>query len=792
MKNVLIISYYFPPAGGPGVQRVAKHVKYLRESGYNPIVITAAPSDYAGCSELAAPPDESLLQDIPAGTEIHRVRSRQPFRLFALLRRLRLEILREFLFVPDSALTWILPVIMEARRIAAGQPVDLIYTSVKPHSVALAGRILKRLLGKPWVLDFRDPWTRYFLATFPTRLHYQVERILERSVLRHADHVITATRGAREQLLMVCRSLSKDKVTAIPNGYDAEDYSGPPCGGNAAGIFTLVYAGVFCGGPGAGAGPDPGPIASCWRRVRRRLSYQPRGFDRLAHSPKFLLDALKELFAEQPERAGKIRLVHAGPDSKAHQAYAKELGLPPIIEAKGYVAHSEAVRLMEQGDALFLSLADSPAGEPNDCVPQKVYEYMGARKPVLALVPEGDAADILRRAGTGVLCPPRDVPAIKQAVIALLEHTVPVRPDEAFIRGFERRRLTGRLAAVFDRLTPAPAAAGQASDPKAQPDHQADSGAERPRRTSVEISVIIPTRNRSETLLPCLQALAAQEFPATGFEVLVCDDGSEENLSPVIDQARALGLDIHCFRQPPRGPAAARNLGIRHARGQWIAMTDSDAVPDRMWLRRLSEALMSDMQAVGVEGRVCAGNQGQFGPLGEGPTNLAGGVFLTCNCAYRRDALLRIGGFDETFPYPAYEDTELAARALGLGRILWQPQAVVTHPERRLTLAGVFKKLRHWDYVVIMGYRYGYLAWKKYPVRHPRLRVALLSLVGLPYSKLRTAACWLRRDPRRALTLAAFGIMESLGALILVLPRVLTADYQRRIVRNRYLESAPW
>jgi GT2 family glycosyltransferase len=307
-----------------------------------------------------------------------------------------------------------------------------------------------------------------------------------------------------------------------------------------------------------------------------------------------------------------------------------------------------------------------------------------------------------------------------------------------------------------------------------------------------EISVIIPVRNRSEALLSCLQALAAQDFFPSQFEVLVCDDGSTEDLSPAIAPARVLGLDIHLLRQGPRGPAAARNMGIRHARGRLIAMTDSDALPGRMWLQSLFEALESDPQAVGVEGKVCANNQGQFGPLGDGPTNLAGGVFLTCNCAYRRDVLLRIGGFDETFPYPAYEDTELAARAQDVGRIIWQPRAIVMHPERKLTLADVFKKLKHWEYVVVMGYRYGYLAWKQYPSRYPRLRVVLLSIAALPFSKIRTAARWLRREPRLALILAAFGIMESLGAVILVLPRVLAADFQPRRIRNRYLEETPW
>jgi glycosyltransferase involved in cell wall biosynthesis len=192
----------------------------------------------------------------------------------------------------------------------------------------------------------------------------------------------------------------------------------------------------------------------------------------------------------------------------------------------------------------------------------------------------------------------------------------------------------------------------------------------------IEISVIIPTRNRPRELQQCLHALASQSFPVEKYEVIVIDDGSDEDIQTVVREAG----DGRYFRQAAKGPAAARNLGIRQARGAVVAMTDSDTLPARDWLAKLAEAFMQHPEAVGVEGQVYAQNEGAFGILGEGPTNREGGVYLTCNCAYRRDVLLKIGGFDETFPFPAYEDTELAARAKALGPIVWQPEAKVVPP----------------------------------------------------------------------------------------------------------------
>ncbi|MGE0132671.1 MAG: glycosyltransferase family 2 protein [Blastocatellales bacterium] len=305
--------------------------------------------------------------------------------------------------------------------------------------------------------------------------------------------------------------------------------------------------------------------------------------------------------------------------------------------------------------------------------------------------------------------------------------------------------------------------------------------------SDIEISVVIPTRNRSEDLKTCIRALAAQDFPREKYEVIVCDDGSEEDISTVADEFRRSGFGLCYLRQEQRGPAAARNLGIRNARGAIVAMTDSDTLPDRSWLRRLHQALINNPDAVAVEGRVHAANEGEFDPLGEGPTNKSGGVYLTCNCAYRREALIEVGGFDETFPYAAYEDTELAARAQQIGRIVWEPEAIVVHPQRPLTLRAVMKKLKHWEYVLLMGYRYGYLAWKQYPVKRPGLRVALLSVVALPAAKFKTAAKWIGRKPKDAAKLFLFGVAESLGAMALVAPAALFGRSREKIERRKYL-----
>ena len=305
----------------------------------------------------------------------------------------------------------------------------------------------------------------------------------------------------------------------------------------------------------------------------------------------------------------------------------------------------------------------------------------------------------------------------------------------------------------------------------------------------IRVSVVVPTRDRLIELKQCLTALSQQDFSKESYEVLICDDGSTMDVKSLVLEFAQGGGNWTYLRQTPKGPGAARNLGIKQARGTIVAMTDSDTLPAPDWLTKLWETLVENQDAAAVEGRVYAQNAGQYGPLGEGPTNESGGVYLTCNCAYRREVLLKVGGFDESFPFPAYEDTELAARVQQFGQIVWQPDAIVVHPERPLTTGGVLKKLHHWDYILIMGFRYGYLAWRQYPVKYPRVRVALLSTLVLPAAKFRKALRWLVSQPAASLKLAFLGVVEAIGATVLVAPKALFASYAERIVRKDYLDG---
>lgn len=304
-----------------------------------------------------------------------------------------------------------------------------------------------------------------------------------------------------------------------------------------------------------------------------------------------------------------------------------------------------------------------------------------------------------------------------------------------------------------------------------------------------DIAVVIPVRNRRLDLERCLAAIYAQDFRKERFELIVCDDGSNENLSEVIDRFKYRFANMRYIRQRAKGPATARNLGILHARSPIIAFTDSDTVPDQRWLSSLHPIFSHNTNIVGVEGKVIADDEAKFHILGEGPTNKVGGVYLTCNCAYRRDALIAAGGFDESFPYPAYEDTEIAARLLQIGEIVWQPEAIVIHPRRAITLTTVLKKLQHWEYALTMGFRYGFLAWRQYPVTYPKLRVIALAVIALPLAKIKIALNNLKLFPRLSLKLFLLGAAESLGALFYVMPKILFSSRSRKTARIDYLDQ---
>jgi GT2 family glycosyltransferase len=302
-----------------------------------------------------------------------------------------------------------------------------------------------------------------------------------------------------------------------------------------------------------------------------------------------------------------------------------------------------------------------------------------------------------------------------------------------------------------------------------------------------EISIIIPVRDRAGFLEQCLSALLTQDFPLSECEVLVCDDGSREDLRPVVALHQNRGLDIQLLRlEDTKGPAAARNLGIRAARASLIVCVDSDVVCDREFLKHLLKAMETHTEWVAAEGAVLpAGNS--ISLLEDAPENYNGGTYLSGASAFRFEALVKAGGFDENFLLPACEDAELAARLLIMGQFGWVPAAKAFHPVRRVTARTHWMWRRNWKYETILAKRYGFLSFPGHNAgRFPRLRVALAAVLNLPAGRLLQALTKPGQRFSDRLKASLYSILDVFCGLS-ALPQILLGPVPDRA---NYLEGA--
>jgi glycosyltransferase involved in cell wall biosynthesis len=438
-KRVLFVAYYFPPRGGVSVQRSLKFVKYLRRFGWEPTVLTIDHERRSGIY------DETLTSEIPEGTRVVRVPSHEKF--FVDLAGWGLGRLAGLVFRPDAQVTWVRRALARAMELHAEKPFDVVYTSVQPWSAGLVGMKFKERTGVPWVSDFRDPWTRSLSLVWPTKHHWRHDLALEGKYLQAADRTLAVTPTIRDGFLEDHRSVSGEKIVVLHNGYDAEDLDGEAAGDD--GKFTVVFTGRFQADYGRPA------HAGAWETLRSVGTYYRKGVWPTTHSPEYFLKGLADFLSRTPAARGKVRVVFAGAVSEGNKRLAPELGLEDIVECPGFLPHAKAVSLMKSADALFLPMWTTVnASERVPYASGKVFEYIAARRPILALVPEGDAKDIAVGSGLGVTAPPRDVAAISTAIGRLYDAWAAGAPlvtsNEEFIRAFTRENLTRELAAVFD------------------------------------------------------------------------------------------------------------------------------------------------------------------------------------------------------------------------------------------------------------------------------------------------------------------------------------------------------
>ncbi len=439
MQKVLIVTYYFPPSGGPGVQRVLKFVKYLPQFGFEPVVLTVDEGDFPAR-------DESLLKSIPSETRVIRTKIFEPYDIYRTLTGKKpgaavdveniptgkkkrpaeriAEFIRSTFFVPDARIGWLPFAVSKGVETIMREKIDIIYSSSPPYTSALIAGRLKKKTGRPWVMGLRDPWTGFISAPQRWFLPAAVDRKMELGSVVRADAVEIAWEGIGKDLRSKYRNVDESKIVYIPNGYDSEDYPQSTVSRNE--MFKITYTGSLYG---------------------RR-------------NPKTLLEAVKKLRASGKISDNRFKLVFAGRFGSEVREMFADPDLVDMIEVKEYVPHEESIKLLLNSDVLLLIVDESPLSA--EIVPGKVFEYIGARKPIMAFAREGAAAEILRKTGSGFVISPGDVEGAAFRVSKLYEDflrggrsagnsgTFVVNEEE--VGQFERKEATRKLAALFTKI----------------------------------------------------------------------------------------------------------------------------------------------------------------------------------------------------------------------------------------------------------------------------------------------------------------------------------------------------
>jgi glycosyltransferase involved in cell wall biosynthesis len=436
LRKVLIISYYFPPSGGPGVQRVLKFVKYLPDYGWQPVVLTVKDGDFPAR-------DESLLSEIPEGVKVYRTEIFEPYRYYrkflglkpdkaidvenipkdtskAGLKQKIVSFIRSNFFIPDARIGWKRYAVREGLKIIRDEKIKLIYTSSPPYTCALIGMKLKKITGVKWIAGFRDPWTG-FLNTpkryGPAKI---IDRNLERAVMEKSDLIDAVCEGIKEDILSKYPQIHTDKIKIIPNGYDTDDFpeSIPKIKNER---FTITYTGSMYG----------------------------------VRNPDSFIKAMEELIKDNKITLNDIQINFVGRLSREITAKLKNSLLSERINIISYVNHRESVNYLLNSDALLLVIDNTK--DISRIITGKVYEYLAAMKPVIAIGQKNsDIEKLLNETRAGRLASHDDINSIKEIILEYYGYYKSGVPYSDFnteaINSYSRKRLTEKLSDMFSEV----------------------------------------------------------------------------------------------------------------------------------------------------------------------------------------------------------------------------------------------------------------------------------------------------------------------------------------------------
>lgn len=433
MKKVLVLTYYWPPGGGSGVQRWMYFCRYLNEFGYEPIVVTVDPrkASYRFV-------DESLLEQV-AHVRTVRTNAIDPLKFYSILTsgnardgiphgeinkrkkgvfsRLSAYVRGNF-FIPDSRIGWKRYALKAAMRIIREEQVNLVITTGPPHSTHLTGLALKRKLGVKWLADFRDPWTDiyYNKDLMRTKRSEQKDAGLERTVMHEADIVLTIGERLRE-LLLSKSDFDPEKFRVIYNGFDAEKMDRIVARPHAH--FEATFIGLLTGN-------QPYPA---------------------------LIEVFRAFLKSNPD--APLRFSFAGNQSdEVRQSF--EEAFPGRVTFYGYIGHGESMQLMKDADLLLNCLAEMENNEI--LVSGKQMEYLATGNPILCVGNErGESALLFGHVQNAALLEKTRVSEMTAFIQKVYDQWAQKTPlvnatQDAFVAGMSRKNTTGQLAAILNEL----------------------------------------------------------------------------------------------------------------------------------------------------------------------------------------------------------------------------------------------------------------------------------------------------------------------------------------------------
>lgn len=433
MKKALILTYYWPPSGGAGVQRWLRFVKHLRNFGWEPVIYTVDNPQYAVY-------DESLINEIPEGIETIKLKINEPNNFFAKLSFLsknnnsliynnqqqkdsKMSILQKTmwfirgnLFIPDARCLWIKPSVKYLSKVLANNHYDIIVSSGPPHSLHLIAKELKEKFNIPWYADFRDPWTsmdylkEMFLTTYAKRKHMR----LEKSIIDSADEIIVVGRTMFNEFK---ENYNRDAVI-IYNGYNEIKENSAPFKLDEK--FTIVHIGSF---------------------LKNRNCND-------------LWEVLSEMVDEDKSFSKNFEIKLVGKVDSIVLDAIEKYNLNAFLNKIDYVPFEKTQEYLYSAQILLLPIDRIANAE--FVLTGKLFEYLKSKRPILLLGPtKGDAADILQSCKAGYCCDFDDKETIKKTLYYLynlyLENNNNI--DSVNVTQFSGYELTKKLALLFDNIT---------------------------------------------------------------------------------------------------------------------------------------------------------------------------------------------------------------------------------------------------------------------------------------------------------------------------------------------------